>query len=170
MHEVSRLRLQRVRLRSGRLTLALIATMVTPRFAAAQAVVDLPAFLSGCWELQRGNRVTHEQWMSPLGGMMLGGSRTVVSDTAREWEALSISVRDGGLLYAAQPGGRPPTLFEATSMSDTSVHFSNPQHDFPQRISYVRRGTDSLIARIEGGEGEQSRGIDFPMRRIACGG
>jgi hypothetical protein len=144
--------------------------MVAPRFAAAQAVVDLPNFLSGCWEMQRGNRVTHEQWMSPLGGMMVGGGRTVVNGQVREWEALSIGVRDGSLVYAAQPGGRPTTLFEATSMSDTSVHFSNPQNDFPQRISYVRRGIDSLIARIESGEGEQSRVIDFPMRRIVCGG
>lgn len=169
MHEVSRLRLQRVRLRSSRLALALIATMVAPRFAAAQAVVDLPAFLSGCWELQHGNRISHEQWMSSLGGLMVGGGRTVVNGVAREWVAFTISLRDGRLVFAAQPGGRPATLFEVTSLTDTSVHFANPQHDFPQRISYLRRGADSLLARIEGGDGESLRGIDFPMRRVACG-
>jgi hypothetical protein len=97
---------------------------------------------------------------------MVGGGRTVVNGVAREWVAFTISLRDGRLVFAAQPGGRPATLFEVTSLTDTSA---NPQHDFPQRISYLRRGADSLLARIEGGDGESLRGIDFPMRRVACG-
>ncbi|MDX2182807.1 MAG: DUF6265 family protein, partial [Gemmatimonadaceae bacterium] len=29
-------------------------------------------WLSGCWELRTATRVTHEQWMSPLGGALIG--------------------------------------------------------------------------------------------------
>jgi len=29
---------------------------------------------------------------------------------------------------------------------------------------------DALVARIEGMRGGQLRGIDFPMRRVRCGG
>ncbi|MGH8854313.1 MAG: hypothetical protein ACREWI_08545 [Telluria sp.] len=44
--------------------------------------------------------------------------------------------------------------------------FENPAHDFPQRIIYRRVGDTGLHARIEG----KGKGIDFPMRRTACGG
>lgn len=139
---------------------------------AAQAPNDLGrlAFMAGCWELRTPTRVTHEQWMAPLGGMMLGMSRTVVRDVAREWEALRVEAKDGVLTYLAQPGGRPATPFPASAVTDTSVTFSNPSHDFPQRILYRRAGADSLVARIEGDQGGQAKGMNFPMKRVACGG
>lgn len=153
-----------------RLPWIVIALSATPAVGGAQSGdIEPLAFLAGCWELRTPTRVTHEQWMSPLGGVMLGMSRTVVADRAREWEALHISVRDGVVTYAAQPGGRPATYFGATLVTDSSVTFANPEHDFPQRIIYRRRGADSLIARIEGEVNGQARGIDFPMRRVACG-
>ncbi|HEX4931929.1 MAG TPA: DUF6265 family protein [Gemmatimonadaceae bacterium] len=131
-------------------------------------------FLAGCWELRRANRVTHEQWMAPLGGMMIGMSRTVVTSPAgervREWEVTRIELRDGVVTYAAQPGGVAPTFFPATSISDSSVTFANAAHDFPQRIRYTRRGADSLLARIEGEQGGDVRGIDFPYARVPCAG
>lgn len=139
--------------------------------AQAQAAEQLGklSYLSGCWELRTPTRVTHEQWMAPLGGMMLGMSRTVAGDVAREWEALRIEARSGGLVYAAQPGGRPATDFTATVVTDSSVTFANAEHDFPQRIIYRRVGSDSLVARIEGEMNGQGRGIDFPMKRVTCG-
>ena len=141
-----------------------------PVSAQAAGQVDGLGFLAGCWELRTSTRVAHEQWMPPLGGMMLGMSRTVVDGMAREWEALRIDVIDGAVTYAAQPGGRPPILFKATELTDSSAVFANPAHDFPQRILYRTRGADSLVARIEGGDGADVRGIDFPMRRIGCHG
>jgi len=58
--------------------------------------------------------------------------------------------------------------FEAKTTSDTMVVFENPAHDFPQRIIYRRRGTDSLLARIEGTVNGQTRAIDFPSARTRC--
>jgi hypothetical protein len=143
----------------------------TGQTASAQAVDPLErlAFMAGCWEMRTPTRVSHEQWMAPSGGMMLGMSRTVVSGVAREWEALHIVVRDGAVTFGAQPGGSAPVFFTATETTDSSATFANPAHDFPQRIIYRRRGADSLFARIEGGEGANVRWIDFPMRRLACG-
>lgn len=149
------------------LGLLLVATPAL--HAQAVSSLDRLTWLAGCWELRTATRVTHEQWMAPLGGMMLGMSRTVAGDVAREWEALRIVSRDGALVYAAQPGGRPATDFTATVVTDSSVTFANPEHDFPQRIIYRRVGSDSLIARIEGEMNGQGRGIDFPMKRVTCG-
>ncbi len=151
------------------LTAGLLVLVVPAAQAQTAEQLDRLSYLSGCWELRTPTRVTHEQWMAPLGGMMLGMSRTVAGDVVREWEALRIEARGGGLVYAVQPGGRPATDFTATVVTDSSVTFANPEHDFPQRIIYRRVGSDSLIARIEGEMNGQNRGIDFPMRRVGCG-
>lgn len=144
--------------------------LATPLAAQAPNDVGRLAFMAGCWELRTPTRVTHEQWMAPLGGVMLGMSRTVVRDVAREWEFLRLDVSDGVVTYLAQPGGRPATPFPASVVTDTSVTFANPAHDFPQRILYRRAGADSLIARIEGDQGGQAKGMNFPMKRVTCSG
>lgn len=136
----------------------------------AQQAPDVEAarWLAGCWELRAGARVTQEQWMAPLGGAMVGMSRTVVRDTVREWEHLLIAPSANGVAYTARPARQSETSFTAEQLSDTLLVFVNPAHDFPQRILYRRVGTDSVVARIEGPRGGQMRGIDFPMRRVAC--
>jgi hypothetical protein len=126
-------------------------------------------WMAGCWEMSGSSpRVTNESWMAPRGGLMLGMSRTVVRDTAREFEALRIERRRGVATYVAQPGGGAPTAFAATTFTDSLVVFANPAHDFPQRILYRRAGRDSIVARIEGDQGGTVRGFDFPMRRVNC--
>ncbi len=142
----------------------------SPAAVAAAAEVGKLGWIAGCWELRTPTRVTQEMWSAPAGGLMVGTSRTVVRDVAREFEFLRIEVRDGKPTYVAQPNGGTATPFAATFTSDTAVTFENPKHDFPQAIKYRRVGTDSLVARIEGPQGGQVRGIDFRMKRVGCTG
>jgi hypothetical protein len=136
----------------------------------AGRVVRQLSWISGCWRQSGGggSRVIDEQWMSPLGRTMLGMSRTVRGDSLLEFEHLQILERSGRLVYHAEPSGQPPADFIASTMSDTLVVFENPEHDFPQRIIYRRRGADTLVARIEGTRNVQTRGIDFPYARVGC--
>lgn len=99
---------------------------------------------------------------------MMGMSRTVSGDTVREFEHLRIETRGGKPTYVAHPSGQAESAFAAETVSDTLVVFANPAHDFPQKISYRKVGSDSIIARIEGPRGGQVRGINFPMRRVPC--
>jgi hypothetical protein len=136
---------------------------------AQDAPIDRAAWLSGCWELRAGARVTIEMWMPPGGGAMLGASRTSVGGNVREFEFLRLRTDGTTLVYVAQPSGQKETEFRGTHASDTLLAFENPAHDFPQRIMYRRRGADSVVARIEGpGRDGATRGIDFPMRRARC--
>ena len=133
------------------------------------ALIDRVAWLAGCWELRAGARVIHERWMAPLGGTMMGMSRTVVRDTTREWEQLRIESRGDRIVYLALPSGQAMAEFTGEVVTDTLVVFANPAHDFPQRILYRVAGADSVVARIEGTRNGEVRGINFPMRRVACG-
>jgi hypothetical protein len=149
------------------LVLSLAICLLAPETAAAQESADL-GFLAGCWERRSGATVTHEQWMSPLGGLMVGMSRTVRQGRAVEWEALRIASTPERTVYIAQPGGGAATSFPMAARDAESVTFENPTHDFPQRIVYQRVGADSLLASIAGSINGQERTMRFPMQRVAC--
>lgn len=152
----------------------LLAMLAAPRDAHAQeaATLDRAAWLAGCWEHRAGARVTTEIWMPASGGLMLGAGRTVVGGQARQYEQLRLTVEGGRLVYTALPSGQKETAFTSAatlSPRTDSLVFENLAHDFPQRITYWRVGTDSLVARVEGaGPTGAMRGFDQPMRRVRC--
>jgi Domain of unknown function (DUF6265) len=127
--------------------------------AEPSAPVNEPSWLSGSWKLEANGKLIEEHWTTPVGGAMLGMSRTVKNGKMVEFEFLRIEQRDGGLVYVAQPQGAPPTEFKLTSSSESEVVFSNLQHDFPQRIRYRRNQDGSVTARIEDESGK--KGMDF---------
>lgn len=147
------------------------AVLVTtlPTAGTAQERTDaLPGWLAGCWILTRGDLVIEEQWMAPRAGTMLGMSRTTRGSAVTGFESTMISVDGGQLIYTADPSGQARAVFRMTERTDDAVVFADPEHDFPQRISYERIGTDSLHARIDGTVDGISRSIDFAYRRTAC--
>ena len=64
------------------------------------------------------------------------------------FEYLRIVERDGGLVYVAQPGGRPPTEFVLTELDNQRAVFVNPRHSYPQRIVYELSKEGALTASI----------------------
>lgn len=136
----------------------------------AGAKVEDLAWLAGCWETKNAAKQLSilEQWMAPEGGAMLGMSRTVRSGKMTGYEFLRIVRDDVSVKYVSRPSeNTTDTDFRVVKLSPNEVIFSNPQHDFPQRIIYRRDG-DNLTARIEGTTDGKTRGIDFPYRRVAC--
>jgi hypothetical protein len=135
---------------------------------ASQAFVENLAWLSGCWERTGPGFSIQEQWMDPRGHMMVGMSRTVVKGETLEYEYLRIEERDGKLVYVAGPSGQEEASFPQVELTDSLVIFVNPEHDFPQRISYRRLADGSLLAEIAGPIGGEEKVVDFPMRRVPC--
>jgi Domain of unknown function (DUF6265) len=140
--------------------------LLAPRAATAQTAGL--QWITGCWERRAGGTLITEQWTQPRAHMMLGTGQTTRGDSTTEYEQLRIFDRGSQVVYGAMPSGQPSAEFVATGVTDTLVVFSNPTHDFPQRVIYRRRGPDSLLARIEGMRGGQLRGVDFPYSRTAC--
>jgi hypothetical protein len=134
-----------------------------------RSAVQQLSWMGGCWRRQQGSSVVEEHWMTPRAGFALGVSRTVRGDTmVVEYEQLRLFQRAGKAVYGASPSGQTPTEFVAKATSDTMVVFENAAHDFPQRVIYRKRGTDSLVARIEGMMNGQARGMDFSFARARC--
>jgi hypothetical protein len=125
-----------------------------PLPAPAQGAIGDLAWLAGAWVGTRGAEGTtsiEERWSPPLGGAMLGVSRTVSRGRMGAFEYLRIVERDGGLVYIAQPGGAAATEFVLTELGPTRAVFDNPRHDYPKRIVYelstegVLRATTGFI-------------------------
>ncbi len=137
--------------------------------SAAPGLVARLAWLQGCWQVQGSEAGTVEQWTAAAGGTLFGLSRTVKGGKTSEFEFLHVrEVEPGVLAYIAQPSGRPPTPFPLLRSTDNEFVFENLNNDFPQRVIYRRDGPNAVVARIEGMRKGVPRGIDFPMKRIAC--
>ena len=106
------------------------------------------AWMSGHWTSTQGDVVMEEVWTTPRGGVMLGLHRDA-SATKASFEFIRIAATPDGIIYFAQPGGRPPTPFTLVESTQTRAVFANPKHDFPKRIIYWLH-EDQLCARVEG--------------------
>ncbi|HXI30361.1 MAG TPA: DUF6265 family protein [Vicinamibacterales bacterium] len=130
----------------------------------AAAIADV-AWIAGTWVSANGPETVEEHWTSPAGGAMLAVSRTIAAGKLAEFEYLRIVERAGGLVYIAQPNGRPPTEFAMTKVDARSVTFENPQHDFPKMIRYEKRGDGTIVASIAGTGGANAMSWTFGRRR-----
>jgi hypothetical protein len=126
-------------------------------------------WLAGCWEQRRGLETVQEFWTTPAGGQLFGIGRTIVgADSTVTFEVMRIYERGGKLLFAAQPAGQPPAQFTEKELTDSTVVFANPAHDFPQYIRYRRLGPSEVAARVDGKMGEKEMAFDTRYRRVAC--
>ena len=134
--------------------LSVFAATGAPKEAwAADDPLASLGWLSGHWVDEEGEQLVEELWLPPRGGLMLGLHRDVSPEKPRAWfEFLRIESRPDGVFYVASPGGRPSTDFRRVEEGETRAVFANPEHDFPKRIVYERRG-DRLTARAEGDDG-----------------
>jgi len=100
--------------------------------------------------------VTEERWTPAASGGMLALARTTRGATLSSFEFLCISEKDGSLVYTAMPDGRTtPTFFTLTSVTDTSVTFENPKHDYPQLIRYTLKPDGTLETLISLSNGQR---------------
>jgi hypothetical protein len=131
---------------------SLVLTLLLLSVAAAEnhptsepPTMDLFSFLAGHWVSEADGKVNEEMWLAPKAGLMVGTNREVNGESAF-FEFIRIEWRDGKPVYVAQPLGRPPTEFPATSFSDADALFENEAHDFPKSITYRRTGPETLEA------------------------
>ncbi len=134
---------------------------------SAPTMADRFGWIAGCWSGQLGTSSYKEAWMSGTPEMMMGMSVTLPSQPGRaaSFEFLRITrSKDGIFAYLAQPSGVAPTTFTLGDLSKPDLNlFVNEQHDFPKRVGYQRVDANSLLAWIDGGEGQ--RRIEYPMKR-----
>lgn len=116
------------------------------------------SWLHGHWA----NDDTEEVWSQEFDGNLMGYNRQFKDGKVDFFEHLRIEKRDGKTLYQACPLGKSWTTFELTESGEDEALFSNPSHDFPQKIHYHRQGK-TLHVTISG-EGHESASWSFELK------
>jgi hypothetical protein len=102
---------------------------------------------------------------STFGGrsFVVAGKDTVSSEQLR-------LVQEGDLLYyiptVKGQNNNQPVKFKMIKATGDELIFENPEHDFPQKISYKKVSADSIVAEISGNMNGVQSAEQFPMSRV----
>lgn len=140
-------------------TALLFIPMMASSGNSAQSDLD---WLGGCWVTA--DHSSQEVWVVDSDKSLIGFSVALSAGKVVFYEVLSIKQNDDGLwTYTAHPSGQASASFIAVETSENSVVFANPDHDYPQEISY-RRDASQLYATISLRGGDNPNSFD----KIAC--
>lgn len=132
----------------------------TPALASDHALAPI-LFMQGTWRATESGSYTEEHWSAPAADSMIGYSRTIATTGAapgrtKAFEFLRLVARRPDAAspltidYLASPGGRgTPTPFRLTDSAPHRAVFTNPEHDFPKRLTYWLDDANRLHARID---------------------
>lgn len=127
--------------------------------APPPSINDL-GWMAGHWCGDQAGARIEEHWFA-RGDKLLALAVTMQGGKLLGFEYTRIESRSDGLAFVAQPDGAAPTVFKLTDSRHQRADFGNPEHDFPQRISYWR-DDQGLHAQIAGpGDGGVEKRIDF---------
>ena len=113
--------------------------------------INKAEWLSGTWENKTKRGSIFETWSKTTENELSGKSYMVKGQDTIVFENIRLVQDQAGI---------------AKTISDTKLIFENPEHDFPQIISYNKMSSDSLVAEISGTKNGQERRQTFPMKRV----
>lgn len=131
--------------------------------------ITLAKWLIGSWKNQSAKTVDIETWKKLNDSTFIGRSYSLTGADTVSSEHIRMEQHKGKLYYIPtvknQNGGKAVT-FMLTSSNNKHVVFENPEHDFPQKITYTQITNDSLVAEISGTKKGWQKAIQFPMKRV----
>ncbi|OJU75728.1 MAG: hypothetical protein BGO09_12495 [Bacteroidetes bacterium 47-18] len=131
--------------------------------------IDKAEWLIGTWENKTPKGSVYETWIRSNDTTFTGKSYIINEKDTVVFENIRLVQEAGGLYYmpaVSDQNDGLPVRFTAKVISARELIFENPQHDFPQTISYRKITGDSLIAEISGVIAGKERRELFPMKRI----
>lgn len=113
---------------------------------------DQLKWMLGTWKLQMNNAAILEKWEIQNDSTLVGMSHFLKGNDSILQEKMEMAFRSNSwhLISTVQnQNNARPITFKAILLKGMEIICENPDHDFPQRISY-RRLKDQLLASIEG--------------------
>jgi len=110
-------------------------------------------WLLGSWEGNSEQGTVTEKWVKINDTLFAGQSFTLHGSDTLGSETISLQIGDTAILYIPLVKGQndnKPVVFKLSYSDNTNMVFENPEHDFPQKISYQLKTEDTLIATVSG--------------------
>lgn len=126
-------------------------------------------WLIGTWENKTSKGTVYETWAKISAKEFSGKSYLLKGKDTVIFETVRLVQEHNTLFYiptVKNQNDNLPVRFALRTISNRQMVFENPQHDFPQVISYTKNRTDSLIAEISGIKNGKERKETFPMKRL----
>lgn len=125
--------------------------------------------LVGTWVRQTSAGPGYEEWVIGNDDNLRGREYRVAGGDTIVRERVNLARKQQQVVYAvtgSDPREPLPVAFFLVEAGRKRFVFANPTHDFPKRIVYEFRGTDSLHAWIDGGEKDADTRVDYYYRRM----
>jgi hypothetical protein len=126
------------------------------------------SFFLGRWSQTEGpDLVSYEQWARVSDSVWQGSSWTLYHTDTVFSEKLELKAEGKDIYYIPTvKENEGPVRFKMTKLEDRIVTFENPEHDFPQKITYEARGDTMLYAKISAMVNGKESAKAFPLKRI----
>lgn len=127
------------------------------------------SWLKGKWSAHVEGSDVNETWTMKNDSTWIGKSAFLRDGKALFTEVMSIRQENGKLIFVSAVSDQnegDEVVFTEIQRTAESVLFENKNHDFPQRIAYVKKGKDKMMAYISGNLNGEAKRIDFHFSRI----
>jgi hypothetical protein len=135
----------------------------------AQATAKDLSWLAGKWQNTSPEAISYENWTVLNDSTLVAVSGFIKGKDTVVLETVSLEERNGELNYIPtvkdQNEGKP-VPFKLIEAAGDSFVFSNPGHDFPDKITYIRKSEKSILAKISGKIQGQDHSEFFPMTKV----
>lgn len=128
-------------------------------------------WIIGTWQVTNAEGdVSYEQWQVENGKTLKGISYKITGKDTTIIEHIILKVKGDSLLYS--PTVKEQNLgkqidFLAVKPNSNKLIFENKKHDFPQQISYSRKGKKKAKVFIGGSINGRYRKLEFMFKRIS---
>jgi len=125
--------------------------------------------LEGCWQRTGTSVPEYEEWKIQNSFSMVGRMYKVNEGDTLVSEEILLIKNQQQVFYQAKTYNQPEqgrVSFRLTGYQNGSYFFENPKHDYPRRIVYSFKGSDSLHAWIDAGDNNASTRVDFHFKRV----
>lgn len=144
----------------------ILLSLLFPETNPQAQSINQSSWLVGCWTYNNG--FSYEEWKQISPHKFSGRVYRLVNGDTNVLETISWEEREGQALYIAKVANQnngEGTVFTCDTLSKLYFSVVNPNHDFPQRISYNFLPPDSIKAIISGTNEGRYQEREFLMVR-----
>lgn len=130
--------------------------------------IEIANWLIGNWEHQTEFGNLSEQWQQLNDSTYVGKAFFTKGKDTLHNESITLHEQGNDLIYSAtvkDENEALPVAFKLTSETANQLVFENPKHDFPQKITYKKITSDSIVAIVSGVEQGKPASETYPMTR-----
>ena len=140
-----------------------------PHDSTKYQIIERSHWLIGDWQSKSAKGILIETWHQLNDSTLAGKSYFMSGADTLSLENIRLEQRMDKLFYI--PTVKDQNMgqavhFTMTRMTDSLMIFENPEHDFPQKISYSKVGNDSLMAEVSAMIDSKVKSQTFRMGKI----